>query len=228
MSITTSKDAGGSVTVEYHYNFSVDGHEIKISNVVYGSVNPVSFIYGEDGSTFLDLSRLEAEGNEMIHVVSAGNVDNLIPPGTWRTTGSIKIGSKVYSYVSSGGDAYFTLADNAVGGFALVDEGDSITVGKNQEINVYDEEKPYEKIINVSSGANYTVTKTKYNYTIALTESANLTIGETSLYFGISEATKETLANNPIVITLENDGTIISVDGLYNLTSTNDKLTVIG
>ena len=110
----------------------------------------------------------------------------------------------------------------------MVDEGDSITVGKNQEVAVFDEEEPYGNLINVYSGANYTVTKTKYNYTAALTESANLTIGNTQLDFEISKATKETLANNPIVITFENDGTIVSVDGLYNLTSTDDKLFVSG
>lgn len=184
----------------------------------------MKFIYGDDGSTSLDLSRLEAEGNEMIYVVSAGYVDKLILPAF---ANEIKIGSKVYNYVS-GGNAYFTLGGNTVTDFALADEGDSITVGKNQEINVFDDEDPYGNLINVYSGANYTVTKTKYNYTAALTESADIRIGETNLYFEISKATKETLANNPIVITFENDGTIVSVEGLYNLTSTDDKLFVSG
>ena len=225
VSITTSKDAGGSVTVINDYNFAVDGHKIKIANVAAESA--VTFAYGEDGTTSLDLGELGAQAGKTIYVASAGNVDKLIPPATWGVTGSIKIGSKTYKYVS-GGSAYFNLENNAVKSFTLGDVGDSITVGKNQTVDVYDSDDATNKLIDVASGANYTVTKTDLNYTVALTESANLTIGGTNLNFEISKATKAALASNPIVITFENDGTIASVDGLYNLTSSDDKLTVSG
>ena len=106
VSITTPKTAGGSVTVINDYNFSVDGHEVKIGNIAAGS--PVKFTYGEGGTIELDLSDLTAESGETIYVISAGDAVKLTPPTD--SDGDGNFGSFTYNYaLGSLSDAYFKL-----------------------------------------------------------------------------------------------------------------------
>lgn len=222
-SITTAGTEGGSVAVANDYNFTVDGNEVKIKNVEGGTV---VFTYVASGIA-LNLSDLTQDGTNVINVVSAANADTLVPPTDPDADdvngGSIMIAKKTYEYtLGANSEAYFTLEDDgSVEGFVLDVNGDSITVANNQDINVYDEDRT--KLVAVE-GSGYTVTKNANNYTLTIANTSEVTIGDTTLDFTI----KTDLTGKEINITFDDDGVIESVDGLYNLTSTSDKLVVTG
>ncbi|MBR4641989.1 MAG: hypothetical protein IKO74_04620 [Selenomonadaceae bacterium] len=223
-SIVTAGTEGGSVAVENDYNFTVDDNEVKIKNVAAGTV---VFTYGTDGIE-LDLSDLAQDGTDVINVTSAANAEKLVPPTDPDSNdvagGSIMIAKKTYEYVlGANSEAYFTLNSNgSVEGFVLDVTGDSITVANNQDINVYDED--LTKLVTVD-GSGYTVTKNANNYTLTIANTSEVTIGDTTLDFTIKSALA---GGKEINITFDEDGVIESVDGLYNLTSTSDKLVVTG
>ena len=219
--ITTTQDEGGSVIVENDYNFTVDGHEVKIRNVASGKVR---FTYGEDGIE-LDLSDLIAESGETIYVVSAADSVKLTPP---TASESIRIGSYTYNYaLGSGSDAYFKLnGKGTVTAFVEDVAGDAITINKNQAVAVYDTDDTANAVVNIASGTNYTVTRNKNNYTITVHESAAFTIGNDEFNVEVSEANKAAFAENPMIITFENDGTIVSIINPLDIVGTtgNDDL----
>ena len=223
-SIVTAGTEGGSVAVENDYNFSVDDNEVKLKNVAAGEV---VFTYGADGIE-LNLSDLAQDGTDVINVTSAANAEKLVPPTDPDSNdvagGSIMIAKKTYEYVlGANSEAYFTLNSNgSVEGFVLDVTGDSITVANNQDINVYDED--LTKLVTVD-GSGYTVTKNANNYTLTIANTSEVTIGDTTLDFTIKSALA---GGKEINITFDEDGVIESVDGLYNLTSTSDKLVVTG
>lgn len=199
--ITTPKTVGGYVVVENDYNFTVDNHEVKIRNVASGRVK---FIYGEEGIE-LDLSDLIAESGETIYVVSEADAVKLIPP---TDSEAIRIGKVTYNYaLGSGSDAYFKLnSKSTVTAFVEDVAGDSITINKNQAVAVYDIDDTANPVVNIASGTNYTVTRNKNDYTITVHEFTAFTIGNEEYNFEVSEANKSAFADNPIVITFENDG----------------------
>ena len=217
--ITTSGEVGGSVIVTNDYNFEVDGHEVKLANVDAGSV---AFTYTANGIE-LDLSDLTATTtnnvDDIIRVVSAEGVTNLIPPAGET---EINIAKSVYNYTNASGNAYFTLNSNgSVEGFVLQEAGDSITLGKNQNIAIYDEDTTDDAII---EGAGFTINKTRYGYTATITQTADVTIGSTKFNFTIPT---ELAAGNAVTITFDEDGLITNVTNLDKLVA-NDKVVVTG
>ena len=227
-SVTTTKDAGGSVTVSNDYNFEVDGHEVKIKNVAAGDV---VFGYNDDGDIYLNLGNLTAETNTVINVMEAGDAEYLYPPTNpdgGNAADQIRIGGTTFTYVNNAGDSYFTLSDGAVDGFVLADNGDSITVGKNQSINIFDEEDTSStgKLVTVD-GSNYTVTKYRNGYSVFVTETSTVTIDDTTLDFTVSKTTRAAFEKNNTGITVyfDEDGNVNGVKGL-NLFGTGDSMAV--
>ena len=216
--VTTSKDAGGTVVVENDYNFTVDDHQVKISNVAGGAV---AFTYGSKGGNInLDLSELTAVNGKTINVSSAADAETLVPPAAEQ---QIKIGNNTYSYTNFG-EAYFMLnASGAATGFVLADTDDSVTVSKNQTLAVYDADDTENEIANVT-GTGYAIIKNENDYTITITKTASVAVGDATLDFTI----QTDLTNNPIAITFEDDGTITNVANLDKLVSTSDNLVVNG
>ncbi|MBR6888902.1 MAG: hypothetical protein IKN16_10750 [Selenomonadaceae bacterium] len=231
--VYTSGEENGTVTVQGDYNFEVDGKAVAVKNMTIAdtaaAAAAIVFKYGENGETTLDLSALVADGDKVITVQEA-EVDKIVPPAAET---EIKIGGSSYTYaLGTNSEATFELTSGAVTGFTLTVTGDAITVGKNQDIAIYDDDAddPTAAIVSVD-GSNYTVTKTANGYALAITDSAEVTIDGTTLDFNISSATKAALsannANNAIVINFDEDG-ITGVTNLYRLTSESDSLTVTG
>ena len=228
--INTSKEEGGTVTVQGDYNFEIDGNAIAVKNMVIADTAAeaaaITFTYGEDGVDTLDLSNLTADGDKVITVQEAEGVDKIIPPAAETT---IKIGGSSYTYaLGTNSEATFELTNGVVTGYTLDVSGDSIALGKGQDIAIYDNDAddPSVPIVDVD-GSNYVVTKTATGYQVAITDTAEVTIGDTTLNFNVSAGTKSTLANYPIVINFDEDG-ITGVTNLYRLTSESDSLTVTG
>lgn len=242
LTVTTPASEGNSVYVSGDYNFSVDGHAVKIKNVddtvavVDGSADAVgslTFTYGED-EIELNLSNLVVEDDKTLTVLEDGDATKLVPPAdmdgdeTYGEAAAIKIGSTTYTYtVQADSEAYFILDNGEVSGFVLDKSGDAITVGKNQDIDVFDSENP-DEVLTTVDGSNYTIAKTADGYRVTLTNSAEVEIGDTTLNFTLSKATKETLANagTGIIIDFDEDGEIIGVGNLNRLTNSGDSLQV--
>ena len=237
--VNTSGEEGGSVTVKGDYDFSVDDHAIKIKNVDVTAVDlenaddtqgAVTFTYGEDGAIELDISGIVAEDGKTLTVLDAGDADTLVPPDADAAT-EIKIGDNTFTYISIAGndDAKFMLENGEVTGFILADEGDSITVGKNSDISVYNAEDLDNPLATVD-GAGYTVAKTADGYELTLLDSATVTVDGTEMEFTISKTTKNSNAfkNTGIVISLDEEGELESVDGIYTLNNSGDSFKVTG
>ena len=225
-SINTTQDYGGSVTVTGDVDFSVDGHAIKLTGAS-AEDSSITFSYGEDdGAISLDLSGVveDSDSSTILTVKKTGDAVTILPPDA---STEIKIGTITYDYsLGTNSGAYFTLEDGAVTGFVLDVAGDSITVdNKSQSLVISDSDEPGTSIIDVS-GTGYTVTKTSTSYTVAITESATVKIGDSNFEFTVSKATD--LSNNPIVITFDEDGNVENVAGLERLTSEKDSLVYSG
>ncbi len=136
--INTSKEEGGTVTVQGDYNFEIDGNAIAVKNMVIADTAAeaaaITFTYGEDGVDTLDLSNLTADGDKVITVQEAEGVDKIIPPAAETT---IKIGGSSYTYaLGTNSEATFELTDGVVTGYTLDVSGDSIALGKGQDLSL--------------------------------------------------------------------------------------------
>ena len=224
-SITETPTANASVTVTGDYKFTFNGAEVKINKVNTddgAADSPIVFTYDEDLNLTLDITGVNKVADSTLEVKAAGGATELIAPATAAAGDTIKIGKVTYTYGSVNGTASFGLSGTDVTGYALRDVGDFITVSKNDDIIVYDEDIiDTSKLVSVD-GANYTITKLAGGYSATITASTKVTIDDVTFDFSISNATKGT----PITIYFDEDE-IIGVNGLDKFTA-NDKMTVTG
>ena len=149
--IYTSKDAGGTVTVNGDYKYVLDGNEVKIKNVNTTLAGNVVFTYGDNGELKMDISALTANTDTVLEVAGAGDATSIVvPTAATVTDGHIKIGSLTFDYASVTGNAYFLTDDTDVKGFVLTETGDALKVNKQSDIPIYDDDDLSNPIVDVS------------------------------------------------------------------------------
>ncbi|MBR3498999.1 MAG: hypothetical protein IKO05_08415 [Selenomonadaceae bacterium] len=222
-SVTTSGDLEGIVTVTGDYDFSYNGAQVKIT----GAADDQSYqiYYDDDGRLALDLSTVTAAEDDIpIRVVSAGGAEAIVPP---MGETELRIGTTTYEYANTNGNAEFLVSGTDVTGFVLSDIGDSVTISKDA-LSIYDAEDTTEAIATVS-GSDYTVTKLRNGYQATINKTSTITIGETTLDFTISKATRDSAGfADGVTILFNEGGEITGVAGLSDFTGSKDTLTVKG
>ena len=228
--ITATGTDGGTITVNGDYDFTLNGESVRIKNVDTANSGDIVFNYNADGEVEMDISALTALDDTVLEVVAAGGATTLIPPVAATTAdGQIKIGGVAYDY-ASGGSSYFMLDGTDVEGYVLVNEGDAIKVNNKNDIAVYDDDDTSDgsEVIKVD-GSNYTVTKLRNGYSATITNSADVTIGDTTLDFTISKTTKDSTAfvnAGGLTVYFDEDGTVKGVKGLNLFTNSGDAMAV--
>lgn len=221
-SIVVPEVAGGEVTVSGDVDFTFNGESLKLSHLNETKVENFSFSYDDDKKLTLDLSGITAANDETLTVKAAGGADYLVVPAGEEE--SIKIGKVTYDYTSAG-KAIFALDGTDVVGYALVSVGDSITVNSNDDIVIYDEDiVDVSKLVSVD-GANYTVTKLEDGYSVAIDNSAKVTVNGVEFDFTISSATAKKTGDAATIYFDEDE--IIGVYGVAAFTA-NDSMKVTG
>ncbi len=228
--VTTGTD-GGTITVNGDYNFTLNGESVRIKNVNTAKSGGIVFTYGADGELGMNIRALTALDDTVLEVVSAGGASTLVPPTTAANAESsqIKIGGVSYDY-ASGGSSYFMIDGTDVEGYVLVNEGDAIKVNNKNDIAVFDDDDTSDgsEVIKVD-GSNYTVTKLRNGYSATITNSADVTIGDTTLDFTISKTTKDSSAfvnAGGLTVYFDEDGSVKGVQGLNLFTNSGDSMKV--
>ena len=220
-SVTTSGDLEGIVTVTGDYDFTYNNAQVKIT----GAADDQSYqiYYDDDGRLALDLSTVTAAEDDIpIRVVSAGGAEAIVPP-TAET--EVRIGTTTYSYANTSNNSEFLVSGTTVKGFVLGGVSDAITVTKSDEIAIYDADDTTSAVTNVS-GNNYTITKLRSGYSATITDNSELVIGDTTLEFNITKATRD--SGVALTVYFDEDGTVKGVKGLDQFLSSSDTMTVIG
>ena len=214
----------GKVIVSGDSNFEVNGNELKIKNVDFDNSGDIVVTYNADGEIEMDISALTALNGSVLEIISTGGAKKIIPS---MNENAIKIGTYNYNYLNNGVNAYFMVDGTDVKGYVLSVANDAINVTKTNAISVYDEYYTGKVLANVS-GKNYIVKKLHNGYSVNITESADVVIGDYTFNFTIGTSTKNSTAflnAGGITIYFDEDGTVNGVQGL-DLFGARDSLVV--
>ena len=218
---------GASFAIDGVYTgFTVNGSDFSLKKVESGEY---SFVRTDDGLA-LDLSNLTSTSDTRgVTVDAAGGAIAIYPPDNDSV---ITIGDVTYNYTLSDdtSEAYFQISSDKVTGFVLASEGDAITLPSGESITIYDAEDLDTAIVAPTvTGGKYTITKEESGfYAVKVYESSTVKVGDVTMDFTVSKATKNDNPNGVVTVYFDDKGELQAVDGLDNLDGKNDQVVVSG
>ena len=230
--IVMSSTEGGTLKINGAYKgFTLNDVDVDIEKVASGTY---TFTNLADGDMSLDLSELVQASTTSatrtgISVVSAGGADIIYPPDAYT---KVTIGGTTYQYaLATDSEAYFKVSDNAVTGFVFDETGDAITLASGSTLALYQLDSTNaenELDFGLTVDGNSTITKTDDGYALSVFSSSTVTLGEVTMDFTISTATKKAYESTGVVtINFDETGALLAVGGLDHFVA-GDSMAVTG